>query len=77
MSVSRASTDQPGGVEDRRRRRVTLAQWEADLAYFQARLEIVGDPETTSQVAERKVFALLSKVVGEEIVRGKRRMMDE
>jgi len=41
------------------RRRVELARLEADVAYFQARLELLGDPQTANQSAQRKIFKLM------------------
>ncbi|MEJ2326708.1 MAG: hypothetical protein P8Y27_05170 [Chromatiaceae bacterium] len=52
----------------RRRARARLARLEADLAYFQARIEILRDPVTMNQQAQRKAFtalyALFAKVAG-------------
>jgi uncharacterized coiled-coil protein SlyX len=52
----------------RRRARVRLARLEADLAYFQARIEILRDPVTMNQQAQQKAFtalyALFGKVAG-------------
>lgn len=42
-----------------RRRKVELARMEADVAYFQARLELIGEPTTSNQTAQRKAFKLL------------------
>ena len=50
---------------------------ESDLAYFQARLEIIGDPETSNQHAQRKAFKLLYKAFGNHIVRTKQRMAEQ
>jgi hypothetical protein len=51
-----------------RRARVRLARLDADLAYFQARIEILGDPVTMNQQAQRKAFtalyALFARVAG-------------
>ncbi|MFZ0788701.1 MAG: hypothetical protein WAM94_03655 [Chromatiaceae bacterium] len=57
---------------ERSRRRVRLARLEADLAYFLARLEIIGDPESTNQMAQRKVFKLLHKTLAGRILQAKR-----
>jgi hypothetical protein len=57
----------------RRQRRVSLARLEADVAYFQARLEMIGDaPGTTNQMAQRKVFKLLHKNAGAKILKANR-----
>jgi hypothetical protein len=58
--------------DERRRRRVNLARLEADMAYFQARLEIIGDPGSTNQMAQRKVFKLLHKTIGAKVLLAKR-----
>ena len=58
--------------DERRRRRVNLARLEADMAYFQARLEMIGEPGSTNQVAQRKVFKLLHKTTGGKILQAKR-----
>jgi hypothetical protein len=57
---------------ERSRRRVRLARLEADLAYFLARLEIIGDPGSTNQMAQRKVFKLLHKTLAGRILQAKR-----
>ena len=43
------------------RRKVDLARLEADVAYFRARLELLGDPSTSNQTAQRKAFRHLYK----------------
>jgi hypothetical protein len=58
--------------DERKRRRVRLAKLEADMAYFQARLELIGEPESTNQMAQRKVFKLLHKTTGGKILTAKR-----
>ena len=62
--------------DERARRRTRLANLEADVAYFQARLEIIGEPRTTNQQAQRRVFKLLHKSLGDKIIRAKRRMVE-
>lgn len=57
---------------ERAQRRVRLARLEADLAYFLARLEIIGDPESANQMAQRKVFKLLHQTVAGRILTAKR-----
>ena len=47
------------------------------MAYFQARLEILGEPRTANQLAQRKIFKVLHKSLGEMILEIKRRMVDE
>jgi hypothetical protein len=63
-------------AESTRRQRVRLAHLEADLAYFQTRLEIIGDPQSSNQNAQRKVFEVLFKTFGNHIVRMKKRMAE-
>jgi hypothetical protein len=42
---------------------------EADLAYFGARLELVGEPETRYQVAQLKVYKALESALCENLKR--------
>jgi hypothetical protein len=42
---------------------------EADLAYFGARLELVGQPETQYQVAQLKVYRALEAALEENLKR--------
>ena len=42
------------------------------MAYFQARLEIIGEPDSTNQMAQRKVFKLLHRSIAERVLRAKR-----
>jgi hypothetical protein len=44
------------GVSPDVRRKVELARMEADVVYFQARLELLGEPGTSNQTAQRKLF---------------------
>ncbi|MGE5153051.1 MAG: hypothetical protein ACM3ST_03460 [Bdellovibrio bacteriovorus] len=67
-----ADPDTARESDERRRHRVRLARLEADLAYFQARLEIIGEPDSTNQMAQRKVFKLLHRSVAERVLRAKR-----
>lgn len=57
---------------ERMRRRVRLARLEADMAYFQARLEVIGHPDSNNQMAQLKVFKLLNKAIAGKILRAKR-----
>lgn len=41
--------------------KVELARMEADMAYFQARLELLGEPNTLNQAAQRRAFVHLYK----------------
>jgi hypothetical protein len=61
---------------ERTRQKIRLAILEADVAYFQARLEILGEPRTANQLAQRKVFNLLHKSLRDVILKSKRRMVD-
>lgn len=45
---------------------------EADLAYFGARLELVGEPETSYQAAQLKVYRALAKSLEENLQRLRR-----
>jgi hypothetical protein len=56
-------------IEERRRQRLDLARIEADLAYFQARLELIGEPTSANQRAQRKLFKLLHEQVGIRLAR--------
>jgi hypothetical protein len=61
---------------ERKRRRVRLARLEADIAYFQARLEIIGEPATANQLTQRKAFVLLLKTVSTKVAKVKREQTD-
>jgi hypothetical protein len=61
---------------ERLHRTARLAKLEADVAYFQARLELLGEPRSANQLAQRKVFKLLHKNLGESILKAKRRLVD-
>ncbi|MCG6862480.1 MAG: hypothetical protein LJE70_14555 [Chromatiaceae bacterium] len=61
----------------RRRRKIRLASLEADVAYFQARLEILGEPKTANQRAQSKAYNLLRKSLGDLVLRTKHRLLDE
>ena len=49
------------------RRRLRIAQAEADLAYFQARLALIGEPSTLNQYAQQCAFQILYKAVGQKL----------
>ena len=55
-----ADSDTAPESDERRRHRVRLARLEADMAYFQARLEIIGEPDSANQMAQRKAFKVIS-----------------
>ena len=71
-----ANNDPMANAEESRRQRVRLARLEADMAYFQARLELIGEPGTNNLAAQRKVFNLLYKTVASKILKVKRRYAD-
>jgi len=60
---------------DRKRLKIRLATLEADMAYFQARLEILGEPATANQWAQHKAFDYLSRGLGNLVLKTKRRML--
>jgi hypothetical protein len=70
------SSDSASIAEEQKRHRVRLARLEADLAYFQARLEIIGEPGSANQMAQLKVFKLLHNNVGGKILKAKRQVSD-
>jgi hypothetical protein len=49
------------------RRKVELARLEADVAYFHARLEMLGEPSTPNQNAQRKAFRHLYKHLSSQV----------
>ncbi|NKN31838.1 hypothetical protein [Marichromatium bheemlicum] len=56
-------------TQTRHRRRVQIARLEADLAYFNARLELLSAPRSANQLAQRKAFKLLSEMLARRIRR--------
>lgn len=53
--------------EDRARRRLRIAQAKSDLAYFQARLALIGEPQTLNQFAQQRAFQMLDRVMGQKL----------
>ncbi len=53
--------------------RLTITGLEADLAYFQARLELIGKPTTINQSAQLATFQLLISALNENLERLKRK----
>jgi hypothetical protein len=53
--------------------RLRISALEADLAYFRARLELIGEPKTFNQKAHTKAFGLLNQAVSTILNRLKRR----
>jgi hypothetical protein len=62
-------------VQDNTRLRVDLnpISLEADVAYFGARLELVGEPQTRYQAAQLKVYKALEAALGDNLKRLKKR----
>lgn len=65
MPDSHAQVETP---EARNRRRLRVAKSQADMAYFQARLTLLGEPKTLNQVAQQRTFSLLLKAIGQRMV---------
>lgn len=61
---------------EHQRRKIRLAQLESDAAYFQARLEILGEPRTINQMAQKKTFKLLHRVLAELALRETRKLQE-
>jgi hypothetical protein len=57
----------PVELGERKRHQIRVAQLEADMAYFEARLELIGEPKTANQLAQRKAFKLLLKTVSSKV----------
>jgi hypothetical protein len=68
--------DSTAEFDERKRQRVRLARLEADMAYFQARIELIGEANTNNRVAQRKAFNFLHKTVASKILKLKRRFSD-
>ena len=68
MEVSIRQMAEPQTTTDAAaRRRLRIAQAEADLAYFQARLALIGEPRTLNQYAQKCAFQILYKAVGQKL----------
>lgn len=50
--------------EEHERRRIRLARLQSDLAYFQARLGLIGTPRTANQAAQKLAFETLKQQLG-------------
>ena len=59
-----------------KRHKLRLACLEADVAYFRARLEILGEPETANQHAQHRAYKLLRESLGDLALKTKRRLAD-
>jgi hypothetical protein len=55
--------------EARARRRLRIAQAQADLAYFHARLTLIGSPATLNQNAQERTFRNLYKAIGQKLLK--------
>ncbi|MGQ9660040.1 MAG: hypothetical protein ACUVQI_07685 [Thermochromatium sp.] len=62
---------------ERREARIRLAKLEADVAYFQARLELIGAINSSHRLAQRKVFTLLYTAISRQIVALQHRLADD
>lgn len=62
-------------AQENNRLRVNLnpISLEADVAYFGARLELVGEPHTRYQAAQLKVYKTLEAALGDNLKRLKKR----
>ncbi|MBK1655539.1 hypothetical protein [Allochromatium vinosum] len=68
--------DRQSEAQVRREARIHLARLEADIAYFQARLELIGEPSSSNRAAQRKLFTLLHKAIANQILDTRRRHAD-
>ena len=55
--------------EAQARRRLRIVQTQADLAYFEARLTLIGEPVTLNQRAQQRTFRALHKAVGQKLLK--------
>ncbi|GAB0150264.1 hypothetical protein L0E83_02210 [Marichromatium gracile] len=63
-------------TQTRHRRRLQIARLEADLAYFQARLELLRAPRSANQLAQRKAFKMLAEVLAQRIRRARQKVKE-
>jgi hypothetical protein len=54
--------------QQRSRRRARVAKCQADIAYFQARLTLLGEPQTLNQAAQQRTFRRLLKALSRRVV---------
>lgn len=59
----------PGQENNRLRVDLNPISLEADVAYFGARLELVGEPHTHYQAAQLKVYRALEAALGDNLKR--------
>jgi len=64
--------ERPETRDDIVQRRLLMIQLQSDLAYFQARLGLIGEPRTTSQEAQRRTFKLLHQAVGQQMIKARK-----
>jgi hypothetical protein len=76
MSMT-SSQDLDRAGDEQTRLQVGLASLEADTVYFHARLEILGEPTTTNQWAQHKVYKLLIQSIEDLILETKRQMIED
>jgi len=64
--------DLPGTRGEIIQRRFLLIQLESDLAYFRARMALIGEsPGTTNQEAQKRTFKLLHQALGQQLIQTK------
>lgn len=68
--------DRQSEAQARREARIRLARLEADIAYFQARLELIGEPNSSNRAAQRKLFTLLHKATAKQVLDTRRHHAD-
>ncbi len=73
---SDAQPARPDSFGERKRQRVRLSRLEADMAYFQARLELIGSPNSSNRAAQRKVFNVLHEITANKVLKVKRRCVE-
>jgi hypothetical protein len=66
--LSMTSPDLLETPEARARRRRRIAEARADLAYFEARIALIGDPASPNQQAQLRAFKTLHKVIGQRLL---------
>ncbi|MBK5967635.1 MULTISPECIES: hypothetical protein [Thiorhodovibrio] len=64
--------ESPDAREEIIQRRLVMIQLQSDLAYFQARLGLIGEPKTTNQEAQRRTFKLLHQAVGQQMIKARK-----
>lgn len=61
-------------ISTKKRLMLDMSELEADLAYCDTRLTMIGpDPESSYQIAQLKTFRLLEKQLRQQLVKLKRR----